>query len=98
MARYAFIALAVVAWVGGPVEAREPTPPAPPSVNSPVPEQPVSPYPMSYSEELARRLGISQGHMDVFSLTPDRDDGFFPTLKGGVDRSGAGLKLEWSTP
>lgn len=94
MARYSLLALSALIALCAPVYARDPLPPPPP-LNPPLVEQPVSPYPMSYSEELAQRLGISKGHMDVFTVGPERDDTFVPSLKGGVDKSGVGLKLQW---
>ena len=56
-----------------------------------------SPYPMTYSDELARRLGIKQGRMDMFSISPDTEKFLAPTLKGQIDRNGVGVRLQWET-
>ena len=82
-------------WTSGVANARDPAPATMAPPPAPVLQEPVSPYPLSYTDEVARRLGIVQGHMDVFSVAPNRDDGLVPSLKGGVDRNGAGVKLRW---
>ncbi len=91
-------ALGALALIGGAAQARDPVPLSLPPPPARTVEQPVSPYPLSYADDLARQLGIVQGHMDVFTVTPQHGDGLVPTLKGGVDRAGAGFKLQWQTP
>jgi hypothetical protein len=69
--------------------------PAAPRMHLPT-EEPAPPaYPLSYADEVARSLGIAHGKMDVFSVSPTQDDDLVPSLKGGVDRNGAGVKLQW---
>ena len=57
------------------------------------PEQPKSPYPMTYTDEVAQGLGVKDGHMDVISTQPV--SGYMPAFSAGVDRGGAMLRLKW---
>lgn len=66
-----------------------------PGMHLPKEEPPPPAYPLSYADEVARRLGISHGKMDIFEIAPSRNNDFVPALKGGIDRNGAGLKLQW---
>jgi len=95
MGKYLVLALCGLVWTSGLARARDPAPATDALLPAPVLQEPVSPYPLSYADELARRLGIAQGHMDVFSVAPERSDGLVPSLKGGMDRNGAGVKLQW---
>ena len=54
-------------------------------------------YPMTYSDEAARALGIQNGRMDAFSLTPPSGNGLMPKVEGGVDKKGPSLELRWKT-
>ncbi|HXR94622.1 MAG TPA: hypothetical protein VN718_02015 [Rhizomicrobium sp.] len=58
-----------------------------------VPERSTSPYPMTYTDEVAQSLGVKDGHMDVFSTRPP--SGYMPTFSAGVDQGGAMLRLKW---
>jgi hypothetical protein len=51
------------------------------------------PYPMSYSEEAAKSLGVQGGKWDAFS-THSRDP-FMPNLRGGIDGGRAMIGLQW---
>jgi len=72
-----------------------------PDTNAPVPtphqrelgyaDQERQPYAMSYSDEAARSLGLTDGRWDVFSSQPAAG----ATLKGGFDTRGAVLRLQW---
>ena len=72
-----------------------------PDTNAPVPtphqrelgyaDQERQPYAMSYSDEAARSLGLTDGRLDVFSSQPAAG----ATLKGGFDTHGAVLRLQW---
>jgi hypothetical protein len=95
MGRYFFLALCGLVLTGGFASARDSVPATLTFPPAPALQEPVSPYPLSYADEVARRLGVVHGHMDVFEASPSRDDGLVPSLKGGVDRNGAGLKLQW---
>jgi hypothetical protein len=54
-----------------------------------------SPYPMNYTDEVARAMGVQSGRMDLFDTGGSSDDSLLPSLKGGVDRDGAMIKLQW---
>jgi hypothetical protein len=56
--------------------------------------QPESPYAMNYADEVARAMGVKSGRMDLFD-TGAPGDGLLPSIKGGVDRGGAMLRLQW---
>lgn len=51
------------------------------------------PYAMNYADEAARALGISNGHWEAFEIGSSNP--LIPSLKGGIDRSGAMLTLQW---
>jgi hypothetical protein len=69
--------------------------PEAPGMHLPKEEPPPPAYPLSYADEVARSLGIAHGKMDVFSVSPTHDNDLVPSLKGGIDRNGAGIKLQW---
>lgn len=98
MARLAIFSLCMLLAAGGEAQARDPLA----SIGQPpkraAPQEPTPRYPMNYTDELAQRLGIEHGHMDVFSMTPGGEGGVMPTVKGGIDRNGAGVKLQWKIP
>jgi hypothetical protein len=52
-----------------------------------------SPYPMTYTDEVARSLGVKDGHMDVFSTEPISN--YMPSFSAGVDQGGAMFRLKW---
>jgi hypothetical protein len=95
MGKYLILALCGLVWTSGLANARDPAPATPALSPAPALQGPVSSYPLSYADEVAQRLGIVRGHMDVFSVTPNHDNGLVPSLNGGVDRNGAGVKLKW---
>lgn len=64
-----------------------------PGAPKPQGDEPPSPYPMTYTDEVARSLGVQNGHMDLFSTRPS--SGFMPSFSAGVDGSGAMLRLKW---
>ncbi len=64
-----------------------------PGAPQPVREEPASPYAMTYTDEVARSLGVQNGHMDLFSTAPS--SGFMPSFSAGVDQGGAMLRLKW---
>jgi hypothetical protein len=51
------------------------------------------PYAMTYSDEAARRLGVEDGKWEAFHSRPS--DPLMPSLRGGIDRSGAMISLQW---
>jgi hypothetical protein len=54
-------------------------------------DQERQPYAMSYSDEAARSLGLTDGRWEAFkSQSPTGT-----TLKGGFDTRGAVLRLQW---
>jgi hypothetical protein len=64
-----------------------------PGAPKPVREQTRSPYPMTYTDEVARSLGVENGHMDVFSTQPVSS--YMPSFSAGVDKGGAMFRLKW---
>jgi hypothetical protein len=56
---------------------------------------PKQPYAMNYTDEAAQALGVKDGHMDVFSTQPTDRNNLMPRLSGGVDSSGAMIRLQW---
>ena len=54
-------------------------------------DQERQPYAMSYSDEAARRLGLSDGRWEAFNSQSTTG----ATLKGGLDTRGAVLRLQW---
>ncbi len=87
-----------LSWVSIPAAGADPRqlrlPPAP-GMHLPKEEPPPPAYPLSYADEVARSLGIANGKMDIFTVSPAHDSDLVPSLKGGVDRNGAGVKLQW---
>ncbi len=61
----------------------------------PVSDEQKSPYPMNYADEAAQTLGVRDGHMDLFSTQPSRNNPFIPTVSGGLGGDGAMLRLQW---
>lgn len=51
------------------------------------------PYAMSYTDEVAGRLGVQDGRWEAFDTRSS--DPLVPSFKGGVDSGGAMLKLQW---
>ena len=64
-----------------------------PGAPSLIPEAPQSPYPMTYTDEVAQSLGVKDGHLDVISTQPV--SGYMPAFSAGVDRGGAMLRFKW---
>jgi len=64
-----------------------------PGAPKPVREENKSPYPMTYTDEVARSLGVKDGHMDVFSTEPVSN--YMPSFSAGVDQGGAMFRLKW---
>jgi len=64
-----------------------------PGAPKPVREENNSPYPMTYTDEVARSLGVKDGHVDVFSTQPVSS--YMPSFSAGVDRGGAMFRLKW---
>ena len=64
-----------------------------PGAPKPVREENNSPYPMTYTDEVARSLGVKDGHVDVFSTQPV--SGYMPSFSAGVDQGGAMFRLKW---
>ena len=54
-------------------------------------------YPMTYSDEAARALGIQNGRVDAFSVAPAPGNALVPKVEGGVDKKGPSLELRWKT-
>jgi hypothetical protein len=54
-------------------------------------DQERQPYAMSYSDEAARSLGLTDGRWEAFSSQSAAG----ATLKGGFDTRGAVLRLQW---
>ena len=57
-----------------------------PGAPRPPQDAPSSPYAMNYSDEVARNLGVTNGHMDLFST---RSDPSTPYVSGGVEQGRA---------
>ncbi len=55
------------------------------------------PYAMNYSDEAAQALGVHKGHVDVFNVTRAPDNGLAPNFRGGLDKKGAAIQLQWPT-
>lgn len=55
------------------------------------------PYALNYSDEAARALGVRKGHVDVFSITRPPQDGLVPNVRGGLDKKGPAIQLQWPT-
>ncbi len=55
------------------------------------------PYAMNYSDEAAQALGVRKGRVDVFSITRAPQDGLVPNVRGGLDKRGAAIQLQWPT-
>jgi hypothetical protein len=66
-----------------------------PGAPKPVRQENNSPYPMTYSDEVARSLGVKDGHMDVFSTQPVSEGGYMPSFSAGVGGDGAMFRLKW---
>jgi hypothetical protein len=66
-----------------------------PGAPKPVYDDPKSPYPMTYTDEVAQNLGVRDGHVDVFSSRPVENNPFIPVVSGGLGGDGAMLKLQW---
>jgi hypothetical protein len=66
-----------------------------PGAPKPVYDDPKSPYPMTYADEVAHNLGVRDGHMDVFSSAPVENNPLVPVVSGGLGGDGAMLKLQW---
>jgi hypothetical protein len=64
-----------------------------PGAPRPVEQEANSPYPMTYTDEVARSLGVKNGHMDFFSVQPGPS--YLPSISAGVDRDGAMLRMRW---
>ena len=64
-----------------------------PGAPKPVREETKSPYPMTYTDEIAQSLGVKDGHMDVFSTQPV--SGYMPSFSAGVGGDGAMFRLKW---
>ena len=61
----------------------------------PVFEKVKQPYALNYTDEAAQTLGFQDGHMEVFSSHPDRDNPLIPVFSGGISGNGAMLRLQW---
>jgi len=57
-------------------------------------EEPKAPYAMTYMDDVARSLGVAGGKADFLDTGRTRDP-LMPSLKGGVDRGGLMLRLQW---
>ena len=66
-----------------------------PGAPRPVIQDDAAPYAMNYAEEASQRLGVHNGHMDVFSTQPASGGSAIPTFSGGIGSDGAMLKLQW---
>jgi len=66
-----------------------------PGAPKPYYDDPKTPYPMSYSDEVAQQLGVRDGHMDVFSSAPAENNPLVPVVSGGLGGDGAMLRLQW---
>lgn len=51
------------------------------------------PYAMSYTDEVAQRLGVRDGRWEVFDTGSSHP--LMPSLKGGIDSGGPMLRLQW---
>ncbi len=64
---------------------------------SPAAAKPANPrFTLTYTDGLAQRFGVGNGHTDLFSSTLDgSDEPGVPTLQGTVDGGGPKLVLRW---
>jgi hypothetical protein len=55
------------------------------------------PYAMNYADEAAQSLGVRGGRWDAFDTggSASGASSFLPSLRGGVDSSGAMIRLQW---
>ena len=44
---------------------------------------------------LAEKMGVQNGHLDLFSARPDNSGDFKPLLRGGFGEGGLKLQLKW---
>jgi hypothetical protein len=56
-------------------------------------DTPSQPYAMSYSDEAAQKLGVQDGRWEAFDTQSSNP--LVPSLKGGIDHSGAMISLQW---
>lgn len=71
-----------------------PTSPNYPGAPRPVYDDPVTPYPMNYSEEVARSLGTHDGGID-FTSGGNARDGYAPAVSMSSGAGSPMLKLQW---
>jgi hypothetical protein len=58
-------------------------------------DRPQPPYPMNYADEAAQSLGVKGGRWDVFDTGTSSSNPLMPSLRGGVDKGGAMIRLQW---
>jgi hypothetical protein len=71
--------------------------PDPPRKAAEASDSSTAPYAMNYTDEAAQALGVRNGRLDAFSIKPSSQDSLMPTLRGGVDKGGATVQLQWKT-
>lgn len=49
-------------------------------------------YPMTFSDEISQTLGIHEGRLDAFTLTP-KGDIAAPTIRGGLVKGGPSIRF-----
>ena len=54
-----------------------------------------APYAMNYADEAAETLGVKNRQLELFSAKPAENEGYLPSLSGGVGGDGAMFKLQW---
>ena len=90
------LALPGTAWAAHPLDINHPgSPLAYPGSPKPVYDDVKPPYPMNYADEAAQTLGFRDGHLDVFSTQPAKNNPFVPVFSGGLGGDGAMLRLQW---
>jgi hypothetical protein len=52
-------------------------------------------YAMSYGEEIARKLGLKDGHIDLMTFRTSQGDDFGLVLSKGVNGNSAMIGLQW---
>jgi hypothetical protein len=72
---------------------QQPTYPVQHQQDARVAEQTAQPYAMNYSDEAAQSLGVNDGKWEAFDT--GSSSSLMPSLKGGVDSSGAMVQLQW---
>ncbi|HJT43587.1 MAG TPA: hypothetical protein VJ750_08805 [Rhizomicrobium sp.] len=92
LASFAVLAGTVPAWAFRMPDANAPYPTEHQRALRLAESQP-QPFAMNYTDQAARTLGVKDGKWEAFET--HSGDPLMPNLKGGIDGSGAMLRLQW---